>query len=222
MNFKLLAIFSSICISFMANAQIGVKPVETNQKITPEISLSLKAKYSEYKHIYARFETNLGEIVAELYPQNAPFTVDNFIGLAEGTKRFIDIKDPKLKEITKRFYDGLTFHRIAPNFVIQGGCPKGNGTGGPGYVFDDELNNGLNFNNPGMLAMANSGPDSNGSQFFITLRRTDKVLGDNYTIFGKVTEGMDVVKKIEQIPTYPNERPRKKVVIKKVSIEKVK
>lgn len=139
--------------------------------------------------LYADFETDRGNIIVELYPDKAPLTVMNFVGLAEGDLDFADRKG--------NFYDGLTFHRVIEDFMIQGGDPQGTGSGGPGYKFPDEADNGLVFNEPGKLAMANSGPDTNGSQFFITHVPTDWLNG-KHTIFGSVVQGQDIVDSIEQ------------------------
>jgi peptidylprolyl isomerase len=139
--------------------------------------------------LYAEFNTNQGVIIVELYPEKAPLTVMNFVGLAEGDLDFADKKGP--------FYDGLTFHRVIEDFMIQGGDPQGTGAGGPGYRFPDETDNGLKFEGPGILAMANAGPDTNGSQFFITHVPTPWLNG-KHTIFGSVVEGQDIVDTIEQ------------------------
>jgi peptidyl-prolyl cis-trans isomerase A (cyclophilin A) len=164
---------------------------------------------------YAVLDTTLGEITCELFPDQAPVTVQNFVGLAEGTKEF---EDPKTRERTKRpFYNGLTFHRVIPNFMIQGGCPLGSGTGGPGYKFQDEFSDDLSFDRPGRLAMANAGPGTNGSQFFITVEPTDW-LNHHHTIFGQVVEGQDVVDKIVNTPRGASDRPKTPVVINAVKI----
>jgi peptidylprolyl isomerase len=139
--------------------------------------------------LYAEFNTTRGTIIVELYPDKAPLTVVNFAGLAEGSLSFANRKGP--------FYDGIKFHRVLEDFMIQGGDPKGNGTGGPGYKFPDETDNGLIFDKPFLLAMANSGPDTNGSQFFITHVVTDWLNG-KHTIFGAVVQGQDVVNAIKQ------------------------
>ena len=127
----------------------------------------------------AVFDTDRGQIKVELYPEKAPLTVASFVNLAR-----------------KGFYDGLNFHRVIPDFMIQGGCPKGTGTGGPGYKFEDETNNGVHHER-GVLSMANAGPNTNGSQFFITHVKTDWLDG-KHTVFGKVTEGMEVVDAVKQ------------------------
>jgi peptidyl-prolyl cis-trans isomerase B (cyclophilin B) len=127
----------------------------------------------------AVFDTDRGQIKVELHADKAPLTVANFVNLAK-----------------RGFYDGLSFHRVIPDFMIQGGCPKGTGTGGPGYKFEDEANNGVRHER-GVLSMANAGPNTNGSQFFITHIKTDWLDG-KHTVFGKVTEGLDVVDAIKQ------------------------
>src|SRR5687768_15542039 len=143
------------------------------------------ASWKETPGMYAVFETNQGRIVAELFPTQTPKTVENFVGLAEATKPY---KDPALGEmVKKKFYDGLTFHRIIPNFMMQGGDPQGTGRGGPGYRFEDEIVASLTFDRPGRLAMANAGPNTNGSQFFITHVPTPHLNG-KHTIFGQVVE----------------------------------
>jgi peptidyl-prolyl cis-trans isomerase A (cyclophilin A) len=146
-------------------------------------------------------------------------TVQNFVGLANGTKEFVD---PKSRERTKRpYYDGQDFHRVIPKFMIQGGCPLGTGTGGPGYNFQDEFSKDLSFDKPGRLAMANAGPGTNGSQFFITVAPTDW-LDNHHTIFGQVVKGMDVVDKIVNTPKGANDRPKTPMVMNSVKIVEVK
>lgn len=144
--------------------------------------------------LYANLETNRGEILLQLYYLQTPITVANFVGLATGTIQ----NDAVDKGVP--FYDGLVFHRVIPNFMIQGGDPKGNGTGGPGYSFEDEIVNDLKFDGPGVLAMANAGPATNGSQFFITHKETPWLNG-HHTIFGHVITGQDVVDAIQQNDT---------------------
>ena len=158
----------------------------------------------------AVFETSMGTFEAELYANECPETVWNFINLAEGRQ-----------ETSKEgnFYDKLTFHRIIDGFMIQGGCPIGNGTGGPGYTFDDEFDTSLRHDSEGILSMANAGPGTNGSQFFITLDPTPH-LDDRHSVFGKIIEGMDIVKKIGSVETGFNDRPKKPVVINSVTIRR--
>lgn len=159
---------------------------------------------------FATLDTTMGKIKIELFPDKAPKTVANFVELGSGKKEFTD---PKTGKPTKRnFYDGLIFHRVIPNFMIQGGDPQGTGMGGPGYRFEDEFSN-LTFDKPGILAMANSGPGTNGSQFFITTDPTPW-LNNRHTIFGQVVEGMDVVLKIAGAPKGANDRPTKEISIK--------
>lgn len=159
---------------------------------------------------------DLGKIKIQLFFKRAPKTVDNFVGLAEGTKEFTDPKTGK--KVKRHFYDGLTFHRIVPEFVIQGGDPLGNGRGGPGYKFNDEIRQELVFDRVGMVAMANAGPNTNGSQFFITLK-PETFLNGKYSIFGEVVDGMDVVHAIAEVPTdHRTDRPLTPVIMKKVTI----
>jgi cyclophilin family peptidyl-prolyl cis-trans isomerase len=152
---------------------------------------------------YAQFETTLGNFTIELFEQQVPNTVGNFITLAE-----------------KNFYDGVIFHRVIDGFMIQGGDPTGTGRGGPGYQFADEFHPQLKHSSEGILSMANAGPNTNGSQFFITLGPTPHLDG-RHAVFGKVVEGMAVVKKIGKTPTEPGDRPVTDVVMKSVKIEKV-
>jgi len=169
--------------------------------------------------LYAVLETTQGAITIELFPQHAPKTVANFTGLAQGTKESID--EVSRQKMARRFYDGLIFHRVIPQFMIQGGCPRGAGTGGPGYKFEDEFARDLRFDRPGRLAMANSGPNTNGSQFFITVAPTEW-LNDHHTIFGQVVSGQDVVEKISRVPRGAGDRPRTPVVMNEVRILEVK
>lgn len=160
----------------------------------------------------------LGDIVIKLYPEKTPITVQNFVELAEGTKEFVDMKTGEKKK--GRYYDGLIFHRVIPNFMIQGGDPSGTGRGGPGYKFQDEIVADLKFDSPGILAMANAGPNTNGSQFFITLAPTPW-LNSKHTIFGKVVEGQDIINKISVVPTAAGDKPVQPVVMEKVTIKRV-
>ena len=150
----------------------------------------------------AKIKTNKGNIVIELFPASAPKTVNNFVFLA-----------------SEGFYNGIIFHRVIPNFMIQGGDPTGTGTSGPGYKFEDEIDAKLGFEKPGILAMANSGPNTNGSQFFITTASTPHLNG-NHPIFGKVLEGQDVADTISTVPAGPGNRPNQPVVIQGIEITK--
>ncbi len=167
---------------------------------------------------YAVFETSQGTIVCRLLVKEAPLTVANFVGLAEGTKEF---KDPRTGQKVKRpFYDGLAFHRVIPQFMIQGGCPLGTGTGDPGYRFADEFHASLRHDKAGKLSMANSGPNTNGSQFFLTVAPTSW-LDNKHTIFGEVIEGLDVAIKISELPRGANDKPKEPVILKSLKIERV-
>jgi peptidyl-prolyl cis-trans isomerase A (cyclophilin A) len=166
---------------------------------------------------YAIFETSQGNIVIRLLEKEAPNTVANFIGLAEGTREFTD---PQTGAKAKRpYYDGLVFHRVIPDFMIQGGCPLGSGTGGPGYRFADEFHPTLRHDKAGKLSMANAGPGTNGSQFFITVAATPW-LDNKHSIFGEVVEGQDVADRISRLPRDAADRPRTTVVMQKVRIER--
>jgi len=169
--------------------------------------------------LYAVFDTTHGEITCQLFPEKAPQTVKNFVGLAEGTIEFTDPANGQ--RLRRRYYDGMAFHRVIPNFMIQGGCPLGTGTGGPGYKFEDEFSKDLGFDRPGKLAMANSGPNTNGSQFFITVAPTDW-LNNKHTIFGEVVQGQHVVNKISAVPRDRRDRPATPVVLNSVKIVEVK
>lgn len=169
---------------------------------------------------YAEITTQFGAITIKLYTEKAPITTGNFIGLAEGTKEFTDPKTGK--KVKRPFYDGLTFHRVINNFVIQGGCPRGDGTGDPGYRFNDEIV-GYKHSKAGIVAMANSGPNTNGCQFYITLAALPHLdsMPTKYTIFGEVVKGMDVVNEIANVKTDARDMPVKPVVMEKVKIIKV-
>jgi peptidyl-prolyl cis-trans isomerase A (cyclophilin A) len=156
---------------------------------------------------FALFDTTEGAFKIRLFADHAPKTVENFVSLADGSK------------MGKRFYDGLIFHRVIPNFMIQGGCPEGSGRGGPGYKFADEFHPSLRHSKKGILSMANSGPNTNGSQFFITVAET-AWLDNKHTVFGEVVEGYDVVEKISKVPKNSQDRPTKDVQLRSVTIEK--
>lgn len=162
---------------------------------------------------YAIVETTLGEITCILFEDKAPKTVANFITLAEGRP------NPRSEGTEgRKFYDGLKFHRVIPEFMIQGGDPDGKGTGGPGYRFEDEIDKSLTFDRPGRLAMANAGPNTNGSQFFITVNGTSWLDG-KHTIFGQVVKGQDIVEKISQVERNSYDRPVAPIYINKVIIK---
>jgi len=168
--------------------------------------------------IYAHFDTTEGRFTVRFFDQEAPKTVANFVGLAEGTKEF---RDPQTGSPARRpYYDGIIFHRVIDGFVIQGGDPLGQGYGGPGYNFADEFHPSLRHTRAGLLSMANAGPNTNGSQFFVTLAPTPH-LDNRHSIFGEVVEGLDVVEKIGKVKTDRNDRPVKPVAMNKVTIERV-
>jgi peptidyl-prolyl cis-trans isomerase A (cyclophilin A) len=168
--------------------------------------------------VHAHFTTSEGDFTVRLFDQEAPGTVGNFVGLAEGTKEWTD---PKTRSKVKRpFFDGLVFHRIIDGFMIQGGDPLGTGTGGPGYTFSDEFSPKLRHAKAGILSMANAGPNSNGSQFFITLAATPW-LDNKHSVFGEVTDGMDVINRIGKAPTSkPGDRPLTPITIQRVTIQR--
>ena len=165
----------------------------------------------------ATFKTTEGTFKVKLYDDRAPKTVANFVGLAEGTKEWTD---PKTRQkVTRPFYDGLIFHRVIDGFMIQGGCPTGNGMGDPGYRFADEFGPGLRHDRDGLLSMANAGPNTNGSQFFITVAATPWLDG-KHTIFGRIIEGQDVAKKVSEVPRDAQDRPVKEIVVRSVTIQR--
>jgi peptidyl-prolyl cis-trans isomerase A (cyclophilin A) len=168
---------------------------------------------------YAVISTSEGTIVCRLFDKEAPKTVANFVELAEGSREWTN---PVTRQKTKdKLFNGTIFHRVIPNFMIQGGDPQGTGYGGPGYRFEDETKGSPHrFDKAGKLAMANSGPNTNGSQFFITVAATEWLTG-NHTIFGEVVEGQDVANKIANVPRNKQDKPAKDVVVESVVIERV-
>ncbi len=215
----MIKINSFIWFTVIANIVITLITLcASAQQEKPTVSLQEQIEKEFGEGTYAVFNTSMGTIICRLFPDKAPLTVSNFIGLAEGTKEWTDPKTGKL--VKKRFYDGLTFHRVIPDFMIQGGCPLGTGTGGPGYKFKDEFHPSLRFDRPGLLAMANAGPGTNGSQFFITEKETPW-LNNRHTIFGEVVKGLDVVKAIARVPVKQNNKPVQDVVINRLEIVRV-
>ncbi|HKY20626.1 MAG TPA: peptidylprolyl isomerase [Vicinamibacterales bacterium] len=204
-----------------AAAKKPAAPPATTQKPATPAAPAVPAA-SAAKHgpgVYAHFTTNHGTMVARLFDKDAPNTVQNFVGLAEGKKPWMN---PRTKTMVRRpYYNNLTFHRIIPGFMIQGGDPEGTGRGGPGFKFADEFNVKLRHSKPGILSMANAGPNTNGGQFFITLVPTSH-LDNRHSVFGELVEGTDVLMAIGKVPTNPEDnRPLKPVVIKTVRIERV-
>jgi peptidyl-prolyl cis-trans isomerase A (cyclophilin A) len=210
-----LALFA---ISFPTFAQDAEKKsVAKSDAKAVEKKTETQKETKKGKDMIAVFETNKGTFKIKLFADKAPKTVENFVGLAEGTKEY---KDPKTgKMTTGKYYDGLVFHRVIPNFMIQGGDILGNGTGGPGYTFGDEIVAELKHDKPGILSMANAGPGTNGSQFFVTVAKTPWLDG-KHTVFGEVVEGMDVVNAIALAKTGMNDRPAEEIKIKHLKIEK--
>jgi len=167
--------------------------------------------------VYADFTTSEGNFTVRLHDNETPKTVENFVGLAEGTKEWTDPRSDR--QVTQPYYDGVVFHRVIENFMIQGGDPLGKGIGGPGYTFEDEFHPSLRHSKAGILSMANRGPNTNGGQFFITLAPTPH-LDNRHTVFGEVIDGMDVIRRIGATKTGPQDRPVKDVVIQSVKIRR--
>jgi peptidyl-prolyl cis-trans isomerase A (cyclophilin A) len=168
--------------------------------------------------LYATIKTSMGDIKVQLFEKESPLAVKNFVGLSTGTKTWTD---PRTGQPTRKpLYNGTTFHRVIPDFMIQGGDPLGNGRGEPGYVFKNENTPGLTFDRKGRLAMANRGPDTNGSQFFITVAPYPYLNG-GYTIFGQVIEGQEVADKISQVPRNSEDKPLSPVTIQRIVIARV-
>ena len=167
--------------------------------------------------MYAQFITSEGNFTVHLFDKEAPKTVENFIGLAEGTKNWTDPRTNQ--QVRKPYYNGIVFHRVINGFMIQGGDPLGQGIGGPGYTFADEFHPKLRHDRPGILSMANRGPNTNGGQFFITLGPTPH-LDDRHSIFGEVVDGLDIVQAIGRTVTDARDKPVKDVVIQSITIER--
>jgi peptidyl-prolyl cis-trans isomerase A (cyclophilin A) len=184
------------------------------EKATPKSEKKAATEKSSTKGKTAVIETSEGNISIKLFPETAPKTVDNFVGLATGKKEWTE----RGKKVKKPLYSGVIFHRVIPNFMIQTGDPLGNGTGGPGYQFEDETKPSDSFDRPGIVAMANAGPNTNGSQFFITVAPTPWLNG-KHTIFGEVTQGMEVINKISNAPRDESDKPKSEIKIKKITIK---
>ena len=167
------------------------------------------------ENLHATLLTNHGDIRVQLFPNHAPKTVRNFVELADGTREWTDPRTRAKR--SDPFFDGLTFHRVIKGFVCQGGCPEGSGRGGPGYKFADELPKAGRYE-LGSLAMANSGPNTNGSQFFLISGPSGMGLPPQYALFGKVVKGLDLVEQMQSVPTGPGDRPKTPLVIDSVTI----
>ncbi len=210
-------------------APLPFKPSEIKTVTSDDKLLFKKIKeLKRYKKVYAILETSLGDIKIKLYNHWTPRTVLNFIELAEGKIPFRDIKTKQMT--TGHFYDGLLFHRVMPNYFIQTGDPLNNGRGGPGFEFKDEFHPSCKHNKPGIVSMANSGPNTNGSQFFITLKPLPEYDYDSpqnflkkrgNTVFGFVVNGMDVVRKISEVPRDNFDKPFENVVLKRITINRI-
>jgi peptidyl-prolyl cis-trans isomerase A (cyclophilin A) len=186
--------------------------------VTPTIGSTTRRKPEMADELYATLHTTLGDIEVRLFPLQAPKTVENFVGLADGSKEWTDPKT-RQKVSGQSLYAGTIFHRVIDGFMIQGGDPLGSGVGGPGYKFSDEISPDLGFTRPYLLAMANAGRNTNGSQFFITVAPTTWLTG-KHTIFGEVTRGTDVVDAIVAVPKGAQDRPKNDVVIESIDVER--
>jgi peptidyl-prolyl cis-trans isomerase A (cyclophilin A) len=228
MNFKSTIILSTLGFSVLfawttpaAPAQQSAPPAPppaAPAQELPDAPTATAAAMTAPNGPFVVMDTSMGRITCQFFQKQAPNAVANFIGLAEGTK---DWTDPTTKKVMhhKRLYDGTTFHRVIPGFMIQGGDPTGTGMGDPGYTFDDEFDPNLNFDRAGRLAMANSGPNTNGSQFFITELAQEDFLDQHYTLFGQCDDpSIEVVKTIARVPRDSNDKPLTPVVLKKVTI----
>ena len=197
------ALVGVVCMGLTFHASAATKRAPKRPKTEGEVRVT--------------FETSKGNFTCVLYSKQAPKTVANFVGLAEGTKEWTDSNTGR--KVKKPLYDGTIFHRVIPDFMVQGGDPLGNGTGGPGYEFQDEFSSDLTFDKPGKLAMANRGPNTNGSQFFVTVAATPWLNG-RHTIFGHVVEGQNVVDAIVNVKRGANDKPVEPVVVKKIVVKK--
>jgi peptidyl-prolyl cis-trans isomerase A (cyclophilin A) len=209
----LISVLAAACSPLTFLAQQSTPPAQ----VLPDAPTATPAAMIVPNGPMVVIDTSMGRITCQFYQQQAPNAVANFIGLAEGTK---DWTDPTTNNVQhhKPYFNGTVFHRVIPGFMIQGGDPTGTGMGSPGYAFNDEFDPNLNFDRPGRLAMANSGPNTNGSQFFITEQATDS-LDQKYTLFGQCDNAsVTVVKAIARVPRDGNDKPLTPVVLQKVSI----
>lgn len=213
-------------IGFALWVFIAVLPSTFASAQTPELSSQGKASqpnrsavaFPSEPGLYAAIYTSMGDIVCRLFESSAPKTVANFVGLATGSKAWTNPQTGKLSH--SPLYSGTLFHRVIPGFMIQGGDPLGDGTGTPGYEFQDEIDPKRTFDHPGVLAMANSGPNTNGSQFFITVA-PETYLDGHYSIFGEVVSGQDVADSISQVPRNSDDKPLKPVTIQRIAIRRI-
>jgi peptidyl-prolyl cis-trans isomerase A (cyclophilin A) len=221
-RYSVLLLFSAVFAIAQQSTPTQTPPLQTPPPQTPSSELpdsptSQAPPVVEPTGPTAVLDTSMGRITCKLFDKEAPLTVANFIGLAQGTKGWTDPVS-KLKMTHKPFYDGTTFHRVIPEFMIQGGDPTGTGTGDPGYMFTDEFDPNLNFDVPGRMAMANSGPGTNGSQFFITEVPTT-YLNQKHTIFGQCDQAsISVVSSIARVQRDADDKPLQPVVLSKVTI----
>ena len=216
-NVLLIPAFAAMLAPALSMAQTGTQaPATKPAEEIPDAPQATAAAMVHPNGPTVVMNTSMGRITCQLYQQQAPKAVANFIGLAEGTREWTDPTTKKKSH--KPFFDGTTFHRVIPGFMIQGGDPTGTGMGDPGYSFEDEFNPDLNFDRPGRLAMANSGPNTNGSQFFITEQAYDS-LNQHYSLFGQCDDAsVEVVKSIARVERDPNDKPLTPVVLKKMTI----
>jgi peptidyl-prolyl cis-trans isomerase A (cyclophilin A) len=219
MKLKTSLLIPALAVAALASAPCGVlaqqsAPAPADLPDAPTVNVAVTIVPNGPMVV---MDTSMGRITCQFYQKQAPIAVANFIALAEGTK---DWTDPNTKRVVhhKPLYNHTTFHRVIPEFMIQGGDPIGTGMGDPGYVFNDEIDPNLNFDRPGRLAMANSGPNTNGSQFFVTEQAYDSLNG-HYTLFGQCDDAsVDVVKAIARVPRDSDDKPRSPVILQKVTI----
>jgi len=214
-NLKFRWVFVGVVATFLTLLSAACSEKKTAVKNAPgpseESKLSWTQRAAKGEEIYVHMKTSLGDIILKLFSKDAPKTVENFVGLASGEKRWTNPATGQEEE-GKPLYDGTVFHRVIPGFMIQGGDPLGRGIGGPGYRFEDEFQSGRKFDKLGLLAMANAGPNTNGSQFFITVALTPH-LNNRHTIFGEVVQGFELVQKIANAPRDNADRPQEEIRI---------